>query len=250
MRYLVISDIHSNQEALLSVLEEASKIGYDKVVFLGDVVGYGADPEECILILKNRMTHGVIGNHDKGIFEDSELPFFNDMARKAILWSRDRLKSTSYINFLKQLPYTDEIEPGIVITHSTVSAPEYWDYILTPYEARVEFESSDFEIMLYGHTHIPLGFEYQNGEVFPIMASTARGGIATISLDEGKRYILNPGSVGQPRDGDNRASFAILDTEKRIFQIYRVRYPFEEQQRKIIKAGLPHKLAERLQSGT
>ncbi len=242
MKYLVIADIHSNIEAFEAVLEKASGIGYDKLVFLGDVVGYGANPEECILMLKSRMDFGVAGNHDRAIIDDSELSFFNEIAREAILWTREKLSGTPHIKFLTQLPYIKEIEPGIVITHSSVSAPEYWDYILSPYEAQIEFESANFKIMLYGHTHVPGGFEYIGGEAVPITDFT-------IHLDESRRYILNPGSVGQPRDGDNRASFAILDTERRIFQIYRVHYRFEDQQRKIKEAGLPLQLATRLEMG-
>ncbi len=242
MKYLIIADIHSNIEAFETVLEKASDIGYDKLVFLGDVVGYGANPEECILMLKNRMDFGVAGNHDRAIIDDNELSFFNEMAREAILWTREKLSGTSHLKFLSELKYTDEIEPGIVITHSSISAPEYWDYILSPYEAQIEFESAEFNIMLYGHTHVPGGFEYTGKEAIPFVGPT-------FHLDPTKRYILNPGSVGQPRDGDNRASFAILDTKNHTFQIYRVHYRFEEQQKKIKDAGLPIMLATRLEIG-
>ncbi len=242
MRYLVVADIHSNIEAFEAVLEKAKNTGYDKVIFLGDVVGYGANPEECILMLKNKMDFGVIGNHDRAIIDENELSFFNEIAREALLWTRERLAGTMYLNFLKELPYTREIEPGIVITHSSVSAPEYWDYILTPYEAQLEFENADFKIMLYGHTHVPIVFEYTGGKAIPLMGSS-------FYLEESKRYILNPGSVGQPRDGDNRAAFAILDTEKRVYEVYRVHYRFDEQQRKIKEAGLPLMLATRLEIG-
>ncbi len=242
MRYLVVADIHSNVEALEAVLEKASTIGYDKFIFLGDVVGYGANPEECILMLKSRMDFGVAGNHDKAIIDDEELSFFNEIAREAIIWTRDRLKGTPNEKFLNTLELVKTIEPGIIITHSSASAPEYWDYILSPYEAQIEFENTDFRIMLYGHTHVPGGFEYMGGEVITVTDYT-------IHLDPSRRYILNPGSVGQPRDGDNRASFAILDTDKNIFRIYRVHYRFEEQQRKIKEAGLPLQLANRLEIG-
>ncbi len=242
MRYLVVADIHSNLEAFEAVLQKSSQIGYDKFVFLGDVVGYGANPQECIMMLKNRMNFGVAGNHDRAVIDDSELSFFNEMAKEAIIWTKEKLKSSHHIEFLKSLPYTQEIEPGIIITHSTVSAPEYWDYILSPYEAQIEFESAEFKIMLFGHTHVPGGFEYIGGKAIPITDYT-------IYLDYSRRYILNPGSVGQPRDGDNRASFAILDTDRKIFQIYKVHYSFEEQQRKIKGAGLPLQLAARLEIG-
>ncbi len=242
MKYLVIADIHANIEAFEAVLDKASSIGYDRLVFLGDVVGYGANPEECIMMLKSRMSYGVAGNHDRAIIDDSELSFFNEIAREAIIWTRNKLKNSPHLNFLKSLPYTQEIEPGITITHSSISAPEYWDYILSPYEAQIEFESAEFAVMLFGHTHVPGGFEYIGQEVIPIDDYT-------IHLDSSRRYILNPGSVGQPRDGDNRASFAILDTDKKVFQIYRVHYSFEEQQRKIKEAGLPLQLATRLEIG-
>ncbi len=243
MRYLVLSDIHANLDAFVAVLDKASEIGYDKMVFLGDAVGYGVDPKECLEILKDKMSYGVAGNHDKAIVNPDELSYFNEIARQAILWTREKLKNTPFIKFLEDLPYTKEIEPGIIITHSTISEPRYWEYILTPYDAEAEFNTTFFEIMLYGHTHIPIAFEYQDeGKVIPILEST-------IYLDKNKRYILNPGSVGQPRDGDNRASFAILDTEKYVFKIYRVSYPYEEQQKKMLIEGSPMDLIDRLEMG-
>lgn len=242
MKYLVIGDIHSNLEAFEAVLKKASEIGYDKIIFLGDIIGYGADPDECIMLLKNRMDFGVIGNHDRALFDDKELPFFNEIAKEAIMWTRNQLKKPHFFNFLKSLPYSQTIEEGIIITHSSISAPEYWEYILSPYEAQIEFESAEFDIMLFGHTHIPGGFEYLRGQVITITDYT-------IHIDPARRYILNPGSVGQPRDSDNRASFAILDTDNKVFQIYRVHYPFEEQQRKIRNAELPLQLALRLELG-
>ncbi len=241
MRYAIISDIHANLEAFNSVLDEIDAAGADMIVCLGDIVGYGANPNECVEIVMNRNIDSLIGNHDKAACGLTEPTGFNPAAREAALWTRGELTEKNR-EFLKALPETKEIN-GFVAVHGAISDPD--SYILSPYDAAREFGLlGEKSLCFFGHTHVAAAFSLDNGRVSESRADR-------FELREGRKYLVNPGSVGQPRDRDPRASFLIYDTcdDKGKAERRRVEYPIERAQKKIIKRGLDSFLAERLSHG-
>ncbi len=246
MRYFIFSDVHANIFALEKVVEKAKKEGYDKAIFLGDIVGYGTDPQECTIMVKSTADVIIMGNHDRALIVDEELTYFNPVAREAILWTRKRLEHTPqkkiYSDMVQNNKYIEKIEDGLYASHAAFKSPEFWDYIIGEEDAFFQFEDTDFRILLVGHTHVPSIFSYEYGEVS--YSSTRR-----LKLESDKRYILNPGAVGQPRDGDPRASFAILDTKIGYFELFRVEYDVQEEVKRIKQFNLPETLHIRLQKG-
>jgi len=241
MRYAVPSDVHSNWEALEAVLSYLEKIKYNKVVFLGDFVGYGANPNECLSLLKEIVDIAVLGNHDFAILNPEESKYFNPYAREAIMWTRSILNRDN-LEYLHSLPLLEEIEEGIITVHSTPIKPERWEYLLSVNEAFLQFSIFEGKIALFGHSHIPGAFLMEKEEIGVAVGKN-------LILKANARYFINPGSVGQPRDLDPRASFGILDTTEGIFEWHRVEYDIYKAQEKIVKAGLPLFLAERLLRG-
>jgi len=242
MIYAVISDIHGNLEALLAVLEciKSYKKNIDKIICLGDIVGYGADPDECIRITREASDVILAGNHDFAVCEQTSIENFNDYARTAVLWSRDALNDEE-INFLKGLPLKYR-EKGTDFVHSSLHRPESWRYLSGTFDTQIDFQIMEQKVLFVGHTHVPVIFENAGTKV-------KRLNSPELSLNPDKKYIINPGSVGQPRDRDPRASFAIFDLEKKIVEIIHVEYDIKEAQRKILDAGLPEVLATRLSYG-
>jgi len=240
MKFLVISDVHSNYDALKAVMQKANRIGYDSVIFLGDAVGYGADPNECIELLREISNVKIIGNHDKAIIDPREIYFFNPVAKEALLWTRSIIKQEN-VEWLNKLELYYKFE-DIAFTHASLSEPESWRYVFSVIDAMYEFKNTSEWLIFFGHTHIPGVFVQQEGEI-EYWDGTS------FLLESKYRFLVNPGSVGQPRDGDERASFAVLDTEKRLLNIYRVEYNIKRQAEKILKAGLPEYLAHRLYNG-
>ncbi len=242
MRFALISDIHGNLEALNSVLKKLEEIGYDAILVLGDVVGYGADPGECIEKVKLIGAFVVKGNHDEAVVNVEERKFMNIYAREAIEWTASNLDEAHKI-WLRNLPYRISPFEGFEITHAEWEKPENWTYIFDEYEARYQFKFMKEELGFYGHTHIPMIFE-----------KTKDGEVKRVDQDEllmikGNKYMINPGSVGQPRDRDWRASFGIYDSEENFYVQYRVEYDVKTAMKKIIDAGLPEPLAYRLEMG-
>jgi predicted phosphodiesterase len=241
MRYVVLSDVHSNWEALEAVLSYLEKVKYDKIVFLGDFVGYGANPNECVALLKEIVEYAVLGNHDLAVFNPEEARYFNPYAREAIHWTRLVLGRDN-INYLSRLPLSLEIEKGILMVHSTPVKPERWEYLLSVNDALTQFMKFEGKIALFGHSHIPGAFLMSNNGIEVVVERK-------LIIRENHRYLINPGSVGQPRDMDPRASFGLLDTDAGIFEWHRVEYDIHKAQEKIVKAGLPLFLSERLTRG-
>lgn len=244
MRYAVISDIHGNLEALEAVLEALEAEAVDGYLVLGDLVGYGANPNEVverIRALKPRVS--LLGNHDAAVLNPRELEFFNPVAREALLWTRRQL-TPDHIEYLRTLRPAEKVSETLLAVHSSPYKPESWIYIFGPEEARWNFRYFEEPLCLFGHSHIQGGFvQDPSGEV-QILRPTP-----SLELEEGKRYLLNPGSVGQPRDYDPRAAFAILDLEERRFSFRRVEYDIALAAQKILSAGLSPFLAERLKQG-
>jgi predicted phosphodiesterase len=242
MIYAVISDIHGNLEALLAVLEciKSYKKNIDKIICLGDIVGYGADPEECISITREVSDVILAGNHDFAVCEQTSIENFNYYAKAAVLWSRDALNKEG-INFLKELPLKYQ-EKGTDYVHASLHRPESWRYLSGTPDTQIDFQIMEKKVLFVGHTHVPVIFE--NAEM-----DIKRLNSRSLSLNPDKKYIINPGSVGQPRDRDPRASFSIFDLEKNFIEIVRVEYDIKEAQRKILDAGLPEVLATRLSYG-
>lgn len=245
MRYLVLSDLHGNLEALDAVLESARGPGYEGVLVLGDIVGYGPDPNAVIEALRRiPAVVAIRGNHDKVAsgLEDGE--DFNEAARQAALWTR-RVLSPENLEYLKGLPRGPrEFAPGRYLAHG---APHDEDrYLLEEGEARRAFEALPFDLCFFGHSHFPGVFVLEDGRVG---FDRARSEPTVFPLLPGLRYLVNPGSVGQPRDRNPKSSFALLDDGAMTVTVHRVAYPIETTREKIRSAGLPPALSDRLRLG-
>lgn len=240
MKYALLSDIHANLEALQAVLSEISSRGITDFICLGDIVGYGADPRACLETVRGLNPRIVQGNHDYAAAGPVDLSSFNKNARLALLWTRKQLDSAGR-DFLKSLPLTAEVF-GATLVHSSLKDPGRWEYILNPRDARASFDLLLNEICFFGHSHRPRVYREEEGEI-----TVEEGG--RIELRAGSRYLINPGSVGQPRDRDPRASFGVYDSAEKKVEIMRIEYPVEKAQEKILRAGLPPFLASRLAVG-
>jgi diadenosine tetraphosphatase ApaH/serine/threonine PP2A family protein phosphatase len=245
VRYLVISDIHANLEALDAVLAAAPPDTYDRVLVLGDLVGYGADPNAVIEGVRALDPLAVIrGNHDKAACGLDDGSSFNQIARFAAAWTADTL-TTDNRQYLRQLPAGPAvIDDRIEICHGSPFDEDH--YIFDGNDARRSIDASRRPLCLFGHTHLPVVFFDEAGHIGGEIPEDARHEVA---LHEGIRFLVNVGSVGQPRDGDPRAAYAMYDNEGPTLVLHRVPYPVEIAQRKIVAAGLPHTLANRLAIG-
>jgi len=243
VRYLVLSDIHSNLEALESVLEAAGE--FDATLFLGDLVGYGPNPNQCTdLLLRQPNLTAVIGNHDLAALGHLDLDSFNAQAKEAALWTQSRLSesSRSYLNSLGQIEELD----GLTAVHGSPSDP-IWEYLETRNQAPENFARFTTPMCFNGHTHVPRVFA-QDADTKKTEVTVPTSG-AHLDVTDGLRRIVNPGSVGQPRDSDPRAAFGILDTDTGRFAFHRVEYDIPATQARMTEAGLPDQLAARLTFG-
>lgn len=242
MKIAVLSDVHSNIEALEAVTKDARGWGASKYLVAGDVVGYGANPNECINLLKELAVSSIAGNHDWGVIEKTSISYFNYVAREAVIWTRKNLSLKSR-RYLEDLPLTLTAEE-ISLSHANFIHPESWEYVLTLHQARKEFEGFSGLLGVIGHSHVP----------FIVHASGKEGWAEqvkkeSVKWDRHSRYLVNAGSVGQPRDGDPRACYLRVDLKAQTFTLRRVVYDVITAQRRIISAGLPQFLAERLAAG-
>lgn len=245
MRYLIISDIHANRTALEAVLKDAGSPGqnYDFVWCLGDVVGYGPDPNECIDILRDMPHLCLAGNHDWAALGRLDVRTFNADARRAVTWTRETLTDEN-LSYLEALP-TTFVLGHYTLAHGSPREP-VWEYILDPMIATANFPHFQTPTCLVGHTHTPVIFEEMNGHG-PAGALQPKYG-EPVSLADARR-IINPGSVGQPRDSDPRAAYGILDADTRTFEHRRVPYDIDAVQGRMRKAELPERLIRRLEHG-
>jgi diadenosine tetraphosphatase ApaH/serine/threonine PP2A family protein phosphatase len=243
MRYLVISDIHSNLEAFKAVLADAGTV--DEVWCLGDVVGYGPDPNACVDLLRSLPHRAIVGNHDWATLGKLDLNDFNPDARAANLWNREQLNPAN-LAYLQALPER-LVESSFTLVHGSPRHP-IWEYIIYEPTAEANFAYFETPVCLVGHTHTPAIFrQVDSGEESTCEALVPSWHVAT-HLRPG-RWIVNPGSVGQPRDGDPEASYAIIDSEALTVEHRRVAYAVGETQTKMMEIGLPMRLAVRLGYG-
>ena len=246
MRYLVLTDIHANLEALDAALADARARGYDRTLVLGDLVGYGADPNAVIERVRSLHPAAIVrGNHDKVACGLEQAEGFNAVAKSAARWTLDVL-IPEYRDWLAALPEGPiDVDDTVEICHGSPFDEDA--YIFDELDALRALRVASRPLCLFGHTHYPVTFELSD-DAFDAIGPAA-GAAAVVTLKPGAKYLMNPGSVGQPRDGDPRAAYAIVDTARRSVELMRLTYPVEETQAKVIRAGLPEVLAQRLAVG-
>lgn len=240
MRYGIFSDVHSNLEAFESVIAALKEERTDSCICAGDIVGYGADPSICIKLTKEFTPHVICGNHDWASIGMFDTSYFNPYAKKAVYWTSEKL-SESEKDYLKGLKVSHE-EDDFIAVHGSPEEPEGFHYILDLYSAVRNFSLMQKRICFIGHSHAPIIFLRSGEDISYTQASK-------IKLKKGTSYIVNVGSVGQPRDGDPRACYALYDADKGTIEIKRTPYNIKKAQNKILAAGLPPLLAERLDAG-
>jgi len=243
VKYFLFSDIHGNLEALKVVLQQMEDFAPDRVVCLGDVVGYGPDPNECVELVDRYADLVIMGNHDHAVLELTDITYFNKYAKLAVVWTRQRMKQEN-LDILSQYPFQKSID-DILFVHSTPLHPERWDYIFNPLEGQYYLQHLQEHVCFIGHSHQPVFFEQdESGHV-----AYDRKAELSLAIKPECKYIVNVGSVGQPRDGNPETSFATYDTDKRRIEVRRLPYNFPRTQQKMAEAKLPVFLIERLAHG-
>jgi len=246
MRTLVLSDLHANLTALQSSLKAVDG-KWDRVVCLGDVVGYGPDPNEVSDCIRQMGAVTIRGNHDKAVAELMATDDFNPVAKAAVEWTRKQL-SNENLDWLAALPQGPLEAEGLVLVHGAFQDED--EYVFTPSQALEGLLDSTMQVTFYGHTHHQGGFAYQDSQLEILLLRPRDHEMhSALRIENEKRYLLNPGSVGQPRDGDPRASFAIADLEHNAIEFWRVLYPIEQVQERMRAARLPEPLVHRLMLG-
>ncbi len=241
MRYGIFSDIHSNLEALQAVIKAYQKEEIDKYFCLGDVVGYGANPNECVEITRSLASATVAGNHDWAAVDLCSRKSFNQEATEAIIWTSLQLSPSSR-DFLRTLNLVSQ-QDDLVLVHGSLNEPQNFDYLLNVNLCRATFELLQSDICFVGHTHLPVVFvKNEEGNIH-------FEDVQKIKIIPGNKYVINVGSVGQPRDSIPAAAFCIWDTEKRVLEIKRIAYDVFLARQKIIDRGLPEFLGNRLLVG-
>jgi diadenosine tetraphosphatase ApaH/serine/threonine PP2A family protein phosphatase len=241
MKTALVSDIHGNLEALKAVFADLRSRGVERVYSLGDVVGYGPEPEGCLELLRREAEVQLMGNHDAAVLEMTSVADFNENARLAVEWSRKVMAEES-LDFMRDLPYVARRD-GFLLVHSSPEEPPAWHYILSLGGARRSFEHFSERACFIGHTHVPFVITRRPDGVVEEVTDRP------VEFEEGCRYLVNVGSVGQPRDRDPRASYAIVDAAAGALEIRRVHYPVEKTQQLMRDRGLPPFLIERLAVG-
>lgn len=247
MLYLLLSDLHANMEAFDAVLRDAEMRypSMDSAVCLGDVVGYGADPEAVVERIQQITKTVIRGNHDKAVALGENLEWFNPAARDATYWTLNQLRPES-VDYLRELPRGPRMVNGFQICHGSPLDED--EYLITSHDVEMLAGHLDTGVIFFGHTHVQGGFRMLRG-VVTVLPRPDENDSETLEIEEQAYYILNPGSVGQPRDQDPRAAYAVYDSGRRLFHMHRVAYEVETTQRKILEAGLPERLAYRLSHG-
>ncbi len=240
MKFAVISDIHSNLEALKKSVSLIKQENVDDVLCLGDIIGYGANPRECIDIIKELTIATVGGNHDFGVVGKTKMESWSNDAITAVHWTRSILDDVR-LKFIEHLPYSYRYHNKLFVHASPVTPPQ-WNYIFTKHKADEAFTQFDEEICFIGHSHQPIIWTENDSQFYPVPNKD-------ITLRPTNRYIINVGSVGQPRDGDKRGAFVIFNEENFSIKFIRFEYPISKTQNKILDAGLPGLLAKRLELG-
>ena len=241
MRYGIFSDVHGNLEALKAVLKAYESENIDEYICLGDMVGYGANPRECLALVRDTCSHVIAGNHDFAAVGKTDVTYFNSNARAAVEWTARQLteEDKAYILSLDIMV----VKTDAIFVHASLDEPDKWNYILDPITVYKNFILLDRPLCFIGHSHIPCVFLDEERVEFVSRREISH------TFKSGDRYIINVGSVGQPRDNDPMSSFCIYDAVAREISIKRVPYDIDNAQRKILEAGLPEILALRLVHG-
>jgi diadenosine tetraphosphatase ApaH/serine/threonine PP2A family protein phosphatase len=243
MRIVIVSDIHSNLVATEAVLAAAGY--YDALWCLGDTIGYGPRPNECIGLMRDRAAVAITGNHDLACLGKIDLRDFNPDARKANIWNGEQLTPENR-DWIEPLPPSVEVDSRFMVAHGSPLEP-IWEYLLTHEQAETNFTAFSQQVCFIGHSHVQLFFRQRAGVSRPERHLCENG--ETIDLEADCRFFINPGSVGQPRDKDPRAAYAMLDTEAGTVRFHRVEYDIGRTQRQMIECNLPLALIRRLEFG-
>ncbi len=239
MRYAVIADIHANLEALEVVLADSKEQKCTHYCCVGDVVGYNANPKECLDIVRAMGMPVVKGNHDEYCSSEEDLEGFNPHAAEAVNWTRKQL-STEDRQWLRDLKYV-RLVASFSMVHATLDGPQRWGYVFDKLAAAASFTYQNTAVCFFGHTHVPVAF---------VRDSVVRGGTySKFKTEPGKKYFVNVGAVGQPRDGNPKCGYVIYDLNDGTVELRRLDYDIEKAQKKIMAAGLPKRLADRLTLG-
>jgi predicted phosphodiesterase len=239
MRYAVIADIHANLEGLEVVLADSKEQKCTHYCCVGDVVGYNANPKECLDIIRTMGMPVVKGNHDEYCSSEEDLEGFNPHAAEAVNWTRKQL-STEDRQWLRDLKYV-RLVASFSMVHATLDGPQRWGYVFDKLAAAASFTYQNTAVCFFGHTHVPVAF---------VRDSMVRGGTySKFRVEPGKKYFVNVGAVGQPRDGNPKAGYVIYDLNEGTIELRRLDYDIAKAQKKIMEAGLPQRLADRLALG-
>ncbi len=237
MKYAIISDVHANLEALESVLEDARARGVKHFICLGDLVGYNADPEACVDIIRDLGCPVVMGNHDAYTVAEEIPEIVNGRARESLEWTRNHIRPDQH-EWLTHLPMQRRVGP-LQLVHASLHEPDNWNYVLNAIEAILHFHFQDSPVCFFGHTHMPMYFSTKERKTHKEFER--------IELEPGERYLVNAGSVGQPRGDDKRAQYITYDTREKVVDFHRVKYDVKKTCEKIRSAGLPEHNALRLE---
>ena len=239
MRYAVIADIHANLEAFEVVLNDAKEQNCTHYCCVGDVVGYNANPKECLEIVRGMGMPLVKGNHDEYCSSEEDLEGFNPHAAEAVNWTRKQLNADDR-KWLRELKYI-RLVASFTMVHATLDGPQRWGYVFDRLAAAASFTYQNTSVCFFGHTHVPLAF---------VRDSVVRGGTySKFRVEPGKKYFVNVGAVGQPRDGNPRAGYVVYDLDDQSIELRRLDYDIPKAQKKILESGLPQRLADRLSFG-
>ncbi|MBZ5622089.1 MAG: metallophosphatase family protein [Acidobacteriia bacterium] len=245
MRYLILSDLHANWEALEAVARDAAG-RYDRALCCGDLVGYGADPNAVVEWVRANCSIVVRGNHDKACTGQDDLEWFNPVARAAAIWTQTHLTPEN-ADWTRALPQGPIVEGGFQVLHGSPFDED--EYVLAPEEAGQAFEYLEYRLAFFGHTHVQGGFIWNHARVETILCAHGGGDPQDMEIDPECAYLINPGSVGQPRDGDPRSAYALYDSDSHVVSYCRSSYDVSRAQKKIRDSGLPPILADRLSLG-
>jgi len=245
VRVAVISDIHANLPALEAVLEAIDRSGADEIWCLGDVIGYGAEPDECADLVRERCAICLVGNHDLAVLGALDVASFSEAAAEAVHWTREHVSEPT-LALLRELEPAGERD-GIALSHASPRDP-VWEYVLSAEQADACFDVQPKRIALIGHSHVSLFFTRPLAEGHGEIRGAQSSDDTLLDLGDGC-WLINPGSVGQPRDGDPRAAWLELDTSEQTARFHRARYDIERAAASISSAGLPRRLADRLHVG-
>lgn len=239
MRFAIFGDIHANLHALETVLADAKAQACTHYVCMGDIVGYNAFPKQCLDIIRNLECPAVKGNHDEQASMLGEQEGFNPLAEEAMHWTREQLGREDK-DWLRSLRLQRQVR-DFTIVHATLDTPHKWGYVFNQLDAAASFSYQHTTVCFIGHTHTPKAY-VRDGSVRTVP-------LDVLTIQQGKKYLVNVGSVGQPRDGDWRSAYCIYDTNTNEIHLRRLEYDIEGAQRAILEAGLPRRLAERLAVG-